>query len=164
MVGNIGNNSEEQFLLGIIRDLAERLRQKCNYKESDIIDIISSEETVPVAVFSNKLAPSEALTKYLKEDLDKNYHEISEITKRDERGVWLNYQRALQKMKGRFNAIEGMRVPVSIFSERRLSVFESLVVHLKENKKMKNAKIAALISKDNANIWTVYNRAVKKLK
>ncbi|MBS1266157.1 MAG: hypothetical protein MAG795_00122 [Candidatus Woesearchaeota archaeon] len=54
-------------------------------------------------------------------------------------------------------------IPSSIFLQRRLSFLESIVVYLKEIHKLTYAEIARQLNRDQRNIWTLYNRAAKKL-
>lgn len=157
--------SEEKFILKIMEELASRLRQGHNYSNQEIINLLQKEELlVPVEIFSSGLAPAESLTKFLKENCDKNFHEISLLIKRNEKSIWQNYHRAIKKMPSQF-IVEGvLKLPVSVFGDKRLSVFECLIFHLKEQKQMKNSKIAKLLGKHPANVWSVYNRAMKKVK
>jgi len=117
---------------------------------------------IPVSIFSTKLAPSEALIKYLKETHDINYHEISSLINRNERGVWASYQRAIKKISSKFEISETIFVPVSIFSNNKLSILECLISYLKDVKQIKNSKIAILLNKNPSNIWTIYNRTKTK--
>ena len=165
--GKLGNDfvSEEKFILKIMDEFANRLRQKHNYSNQEIINLLQKEELlIPVEIFSCGLAPAEALTKFLKENCDKNFHEISLLVKRNEKSIWQNYRRAVKKMPSHFIFDSNVKIPVSAFGDKRLSVFECLIVYLKEQKQMKNIKIAKLLGKHNANVWGVYNRAIKKLR
>ena len=157
--------SEEKFILKIIGEFANRLRQSYNYSNQEVINLLQKEELlVPVEIFSSGLAPAEALTKFLKENYDKNFHEISLLIKRNEKSIWQNYHRAIKKMPSHFVFDSKVKIPVSAFSNKKLSVFECLIFHLKEQKQMKNVKIAKLLGKHAANVWSVYNRAIKKLR
>ena len=55
-----------------------------------------------------------------------------------------------------------IKVPISIFVDRTLSVLEILVEWLKEEKHYTYHEIATLTNRDDRTIWTVYNRAKKK--
>ena len=55
-----------------------------------------------------------------------------------------------------------MKIPINIFSDRRLSVLESIVIFLRE-KKLKNYEISEMLNKDSRNIGTFYSRAMKKI-
>ena len=116
---------------------------------------------MPVAIFAGKLSPAEELTKFLKEKHELGYSEISKLIGRDERSVWANYKRAAKKMPWPFDIKESVAVPVFIFNSEK-SILEALVSYLKEVKKMRNKKIAQLLNKNPATVWTVYNRAIKK--
>lgn len=159
-------NSEELFLLNLVKEISKRLRDEWRYSDEQLYEIFvkGKEEAIliPVSIFSTELAPSEALIKYLKETHDLNYHEISTLINRNERGVWASYQRAIKKMSPKFEIGETIFVPVSIFSDKRFSILECLISYLKDVKQMKNSKIAKLLNKNPNNIWTIYNR--KKMK
>ena len=159
----IGENPEERFLVDMFSKISERLKQKYDYSDDEIFNLWNSENMlyVPAAIFAGKLSPAEALAKYLKENHNLGYHEISEFIGRDERSVWANYKRAIKKMPWPFDIVESIVVPVSIFNSDK-SILESLIVYLKEVKKMRNKNIARLLNKNPANIWTVHNRAKKK--
>ncbi len=155
-------NPEEHFLVGMFSQITERLKQKYNYSDEEILKLWNNEILVPISIFSGKLSPAEALAKYLKENNDLTYHEISKLTGRDERSCWANYKRAVKKMPSPFDINNSISVPVSIFNSEK-SILEALTSYLKDVRKMRNKKIAQLLNKNPANIWTVYSRARKKM-
>lgn len=53
-------------------------------------------------------------------------------------------------------------IPLSVLCDRDLSLFETMIEHLKENKGLTYHEIAVLTNRDDRTIWTVYNRAKKK--
>jgi len=55
-----------------------------------------------------------------------------------------------------------VRIPVSLFVDRSLSVLEVLVEYLKEELHYTLHEIAVLTNRDDRTIWTVYDRAKKK--
>jgi hypothetical protein len=59
-------------------------------------------------------------------------------------------------------ADSGYQIPLGIFSDRKLSTTENLVVYLKEHHGLKYRDIARILQRDERTIWTVYNRAKKK--
>jgi len=162
-VDGISSNPEERFLVDMFSQITERLKQKYNYSNDEIFNLWNSENSfyIPVSIFSGKLSPAEALTKYLKENHGLNYAEISGIIGRDQRGIWANYKRAVKKMPWPFEILDSITVPASIFTPEK-SILESLIVYLKDVKKMRNKNIAKLLNKNPANIWTLNNRAKKK--
>lgn len=122
------------------------------------------EEEIPVQIFGLDLSPSEALCKYLKENRNLSFKEISDLIDRDERSVWNNYQRALRKRKEKIATKAGINAPISIFKDRTLSIFESLIHYLREDLKMKNKDVAKLLNKKTSMTYTVYKRAYEKKK
>ncbi len=156
-------NHEENFLVDLFGQVSERLKQKYNYSEEEIFGICNNERSllVPITIFAGKLAPSEALTKFLKENSSLSYHEISGLIGRDEKSVWANYKRAAKKMPWHFEIKDSLTVPISIFVSEK-SILEAVVCYLKDVKAMGNNKIAQLLNKNPANVWTVHNRATKK--
>ena len=168
-------NAEERFLIDIFSQITERLKQKYNYSNEEIFRISNNENVlwIPVTIFSGKLSPAEALAKFLKENYDLSYHEISQLIGRNERSIWTNYRRAVKKMpwpivtnvpsfpSESFEIKESIAVPVSIFNSEK-SILEAVVFYLKDVKKLQNKKVAQLLNKKPANIWTVHARAKKK--
>jgi hypothetical protein len=53
-------------------------------------------------------------------------------------------------------------ISTSIFQDRSLSVLESIVRYLKDEKEFTNKEIAQLLNRDERTIWTVYDRVRKK--
>lgn len=67
------------------------------------------------------------------------------------------------------NKVKGRRLPkklyldFSIFRITKLTIFESLIKYLKEDKKLTYHKIGLILGRNERNIWTVYNRARRKI-
>ena len=160
---NFGTGSaEEKFLVEMFSQISGRLKQKYNYSDEEIFRLWNNDSfMVPAAIFSGKLSPAEALAKFLKENCGLDYREISALTGRDERSLWANYKRAAKKMPWPFALNGGITVPVSVFNCGK-SVLEALIAYLKDVKKLRNNKIAELLNKNPANVWTIYSRARKK--
>ena len=53
-------------------------------------------------------------------------------------------------------------IPINVLQDRSLSVLESIVEFLKEDKGMNFHQMGILLNRDERNIWTVYNRAKLK--
>nr|AQS31926.1 hypothetical protein [uncultured archaeon] len=53
-------------------------------------------------------------------------------------------------------------IPISIFSNRKLSSLQILVKYLKENLNLSFKNISDLTNRDQRTIWTTYNVAIKK--
>jgi len=112
---------------------------------------------IPLDIFKQQISPAEALCKYLK------FVEIAKALNRDQRTVWINYKNAIKKKKDKIKP-KGKPVLaiVNVFADRKLSVLESTVRYLKE-RKTSNAEIAEIINKTPSNIWTVNQRAIRKM-
>jgi DNA-binding NarL/FixJ family response regulator len=55
-----------------------------------------------------------------------------------------------------------LKLPVSIFCDRSLSVFEIIVEYLKDSFALSYHDIAVLTNRDDRTIWTVYHRVTEK--
>jgi len=117
---------------------------------------------IPVEIFSTKLSPSEAVTKYLKENKELTLSQIGKLLNRDQRGIWGSYARAKKKQTEKFTITKEHTVPVSIFTERKFSLFEILVYHLVHEQNFKIAQISQVLNRKVSTVWTLYNRAKKK--
>ena len=158
----ISKDHEERFLAEMLSHISERLKQKYKYSDGELLKLWNNNDVlIPVGIFSGKISPAEALAKFLRENHDMTYVQISKHIGRDGRSVWANYKRASKKMPWPFEVANDVCVPLSIFSAEK-SILESIVSYLKEVKQFRNKKIAKLLNKNSANIWTVYNRAKKK--
>lgn len=146
-----------------------------NFSASEKIEIISKllsllredlgkkEITIPIKVFDNNvLSCFEAVVKYLREVLKLRYVKIAELLNRNNKTIWVIYQKTKKKMPMPFSSLASdVNVPVSVFSDRKFTIFESLVSYLK-NSGLKNHEIALLLNRDDRTIWTVYDRVKKK--
>ena len=160
---------DEGNLLEVFED---RLRDKYGVNIKEILDIFGGKKFVeerkdikiPLSIFkANKVGAAELLCRYLKDKEDCKFSEIAKLINRDQRTVALNYNNSKKKKIRLMVDKESIYVPVSIFSDRRLSVLETIVYYLKE-RRYKNFEIAKILNKDPRNIWTLYSRAEKKLK
>lgn len=121
------------------------------------------QEGIPVEVFATDLSPSEAAVKWLKEQ-GLGYHDIGVKLNRDERGIWGSYRRASGKMPAAFSIDKPQAIiPFSVLSNRKVAMLEAITFYLKESKRVKLIAIARMLHKHSSTIWTVYNRAKRKL-
>jgi|GEM_PF-4104967 len=119
-------------------------------------------ESVSISVFSSKLGGLESLVKYMRENLEMGFAEISEKLNRDYRTIWTAYnQSKKKKIEITLNEKDDLIIPTNIFKNRKLTIFEAIVVYLKE-KEMRYSRIAELLNRNQRNVWTMYSRATKK--
>jgi hypothetical protein len=107
----------------------------------------------------------ETIVKYLHENKGLRFSEIAKLICRDQRAVGVTYRFATKKMRLRLKVSKSKySVPLAVISERKMSVLESLVFHLKKTYSLPYHNIALLLLRDERTIWTVYQRALKKIK
>jgi hypothetical protein len=143
-----------------LEGLKHLLEEKVPAKEQILLP---AELSVPALIFNEKLTPLESVVKFLKQEKNLSFKKISELIKRDQRNVWHIYSSSIKKYPEKFVIKETkFWIPVSIFSDSRLSALESLVSHLKDKLNLSYHEIAVLLSRNDRTIWTVYSRSRKK--
>ena len=164
----IADELKEKYNLSYSEILAAyELKEKYNLSFEEVLGLEKKESKgieIPISVFSNdRLGTLEIICKYLKEIKSLNYHEIAVLLNRDDRTIWTTYQNSLKKFPDKLIIEKSeLFIPASIFADRNFSSLEALIVFLKEVSKLRYNEIAKLLKKDQRNVWTVYNRAVKK--
>jgi hypothetical protein len=109
-----------------------------------------------------KLGILESVTKYIKEEFKLSYHQIAVLLKRDDRVVWVTYNKAVKKKRERFNVKEpNVWLHVSIFTDKNLGPLEAIVIYLKDQSKLTFNEIAKLLNRDNRTVWAVYHKNKK---
>ena len=116
---------------------------------------------LPVTLFKKDLTPLQIIVKYLKENLNKTNRQIALLLNRDPKTTWATYK-SIEKKKTIIPEESQILIPINIFTDRRLSILESLVWFLK-NLDMKYSEVARLLNRDQRTIWTVCSRAKDKL-
>ncbi|MBS3085285.1 hypothetical protein J4225_01205 [Candidatus Pacearchaeota archaeon] len=145
--------------------LMEELKEKHKLKENEVAQFleISQKENIPITIFNKNLGALEALTKYMKENLNMTYKEIADALERDQRTIWTSYKKAKEKQP---EALEikatQFYLPIEILKNRKFTILESVILYLRE-KQMKHKEIAKMLNRDARNIQTTYSRAIKKL-
>ncbi|MBI2664487.1 hypothetical protein HYX10_04050 [Candidatus Woesearchaeota archaeon] len=158
-----------KLLLGDLRAVLDSLTSKYKLTDEQILQLVRADEApengIPASILTNtELRPLEILCKYLKEERNLGYKEISGLLNRDYRTIWTTYRNASRKLKAGLAVPPTKYVlPASIFQDRKLSVLEAAVAHLKE-KGLKLVEISSLLNRDQRNIWSIYNKATKKWK
>ena len=130
------------------------------------VEIHTSKILIPVSVIADRsVSILESLVEYLKDELKYTYHQIGELTNRDERTIWTVYSRVVKKRekipKGKVKE-SGVKIPLSVLSDRRLSSFETVVEYLKDVLKFNYHEIGVLTNRNERTIWTLYYRVRKK--
>lgn len=155
--------------LNALNVFIENISEKYSLSFQEILDLLRKEEKKDIAIPSfifreRNLGILEAVAKYLKEELDLTYHKIAVLLNRDDRVVWVTYNKAIKKTKERFVIAEpNYWLPVSIFADANLGPLEAISKYLVDDAKLDFSEIANLLNRDNRSIWACYKRSKKKL-
>lgn len=139
------------------------VKEKYNIKEEDLKKVPASKEIkIPLSIFNETLGPLESIVKYLKEDVKLTYEEIAKLLYRTKSPIVVTYKNSVKKFNQKLDVKSNFFVPISIFSNLKLSILESIVKYMKENLSLTYHNIAVLLKRDDRTIWTIYNRSLKK--
>ena len=159
------DNQEFKEDIQIMKILLNRLRKQYNISSTEIINFTEKEEIViPSSIYNKKLSPLEAYVKYLRENLELDYSKIAELLGRSRKTVWQAYKNSKKKMLSKLKIAESRYVIPASGLKTELSILETTVVYLKDEYNLSYRYIAELLQRDERTIWTVYNRATRKLK
>lgn len=155
---------EEEITLARIKELVDLLKKKHQLTTRDIIHLTDEEDIfIPASIFTKKLSALEVIARYLKEELRCSYHQIGILLNRNEKNIWHTYHHALKKYPDKLKIeLSQHSIPISIFNND-LGVLENIVLYLKDEVKLSYHKIAVLLERDDRTIWTMYQRARKKI-
>ncbi len=166
-IKNIKEDKSFQILKLAVNDLKEKYKLSPNVILSLVEEKpISKELLIPVSIFEIKnLSALEVICKYLKEELELTYTKIALMLNRNSRTIWTTYNNAIRKRKEKLLVKDSkFFIPISIFKNRKFSVLEAIVSYLKDNFNLRYSEISVLLNRNERNMWTVYNKAMKKKK
>lgn len=162
---------------GEARESEDRLEQaafshileKYNVTKEDILNLAfrknATELSFPAAILrTRELSSLEAIVKYLRENRSLGYKDIAILLNRNFKTLAVTYKVARSKKAEKFpETIEDdlHRIGYSAFTAR-LSVLEAICVYLRSLGRS-YAEISRLINREQRTIWTVCNRAKRKL-
>ncbi len=135
-----------------------------NNSKNREISLGRASQLVPLSIFCDRrLTPLEAVIKYLREKRSFSYRRIASSLQRNVGDIYKTYAHAFNKsFLIEVRSVHTTLVPVSVFANRKLSLFENLVMHLKDQLKLSYRQISVLLNRDERTIWTVYKRARQK--
>ena len=146
--------------------LFSRLKSLSKPEKIEIISFLTEqlkENVLPVFIFkNNSLSALETIVKYLKEEHNLSYAEISRLLNRSSKTIWITYQRAKKKMPKKLKGKSDNFIPARIFQNRKFSVLENLVSYLRQEQNISYREIAKLINRNYRTVLTVYRRFRKK--
>ncbi|MBW2974167.1 hypothetical protein KY366_00465 [Candidatus Woesearchaeota archaeon] len=114
---------------------------------------------IPSYILRDKsLGILQSVIKYLKEELKFSYHEIASLLNKDERVVWSAHNSAAKKKAGRFVIKDPNHwLPISIFSDKKLSPLQAIALYLREKENCNFSDIGRLLNRDSRTIWACCN-------
>ena len=148
----------------IINLLIQEIKKKYRISNKQISEFVESKRDIeiPITIFSKEIGGLEVVVKFMKENLNMNYHEIAGALQRDERTIWTAYNKAIEKDKTPIKVEDNeITISVELLRNRNFTVFEIIISSLKEQG-MKFSEIAKLLDRDQRNIWTIYSNACVK--
>ena len=132
-------------------------------RDSEISRHSPTQFYVPTCIFNTQLSSYETIVKFLKESYGLSFQKIAELLGKKRQSAWRAYQSASEKFKQSFEVTNlAYPIPVSIFRHSKLSLLETIVQFLRDNYKLTNSEISAILMRDERNILTVHKRAVRK--
>lgn len=164
---------EEGKALTRLDSIFSELSLKYDMDYNNILQLLKKRETyisIPASIFNNSLSPLENVVLYLNVSINLNQTRIAETLNRDHTTIWTTLENAMKKIKRTKykEFVDGLDkdkllIPVSIFANRKLSILESISIYIKDKFNMSYHEIALLLGKNDRTVWTVVNRARKKL-
>lgn len=158
---------EKNQINEITEKILDEITKKLDLTPNDLKEYITRKEekteTIPLEILRTpKISSLEAIVKYLRENKNKNYKEIGQLIKRNPTSLANSYKNAKEKNLEKITIKEPHKtIPFSAF-KKELSILEAICIFLKKQG-LKYSEIANAIGKDQRTIWTVCNRANKKL-
>lgn len=162
---NASQKGDVNRLLAEAADALERL-DSLGVAPDDVLRVVSARQDVrgvPVSVFNSRLGALESVVKYLREELLLSYDSIAVLLHRNPGPVGVTYRRAKKKHGGRLDVSADETVPFSVFGDGLLSVLESIAYHLALQGHDWH-EIAHIMCRHDKTIWTVLDRAKRKLR
>lgn len=151
---------QKEEIVEIIVQLVASLSAEEKQKVLELL--LEKKEGLPISIFRSKLSGLEAIVVYLK-GKGKSIAEIGKTLNRRKSTLYTTYHKAKEKFSGKLDASdESFVVPLTIFSNRKYAVLESMVAYLKDEQKLSFAQISILLNKKYSTIRTVYVRHLEK--
>ena len=137
---------------------------KRRYKLSslDLVRFLDEKEIlIPDCIFTKNLSVFQSVVIYLKKNLHLKNNKIALLLHKSQKSIWQAYNKS--KKLSSFRIVSSKYfIPVSCFTPS-LTILESVVVYLKERWLLNYHQIGLLLKRDDRTIWTVYQRAKKKI-
>lgn len=141
----------------IIAQISELIGVLPEQDRQRILDIIKPK--IPISAFQAGLSGLEIIIKYLREQTDRSFKEISLLLNRALPTIYTTYNNSRLKFPLPLDISDkSILVPVETFRNRTYSVLESLAAYLKDKEHLSLKEISAYLNKKYDTIKTVYRR------
>lgn len=150
----------------LLEDFYEYLKYKKEFLRYIKEKKETKKELIPISVFNTKaLAPLETIVKYIREELGYTYNKIGSLLNRNAGPIGVTYRKAAKKFQSKLDISSTENsIPILIFKDSKITIFECIVVYLKDDLGLKFRNMSELVNRNYRTVWTVYKRAKKKLK
>ena len=132
--------------LSTLLDLANLLPdEQKNYLIQNLLKQQQDNKNIklPSSIFSTNLSCLETICKYLKEELNLSYNEMSELLNRKSITLRTTYNKSKKKHPKKFLSFDfKVNIPINKLTNRKYTTFELLIIYLKENYNLSLTKIA----------------------
>ncbi|MBN1544877.1 hypothetical protein JW898_05455 [Candidatus Woesearchaeota archaeon] len=162
---NVTQDREVKLLLSslgaALRGLSER-----GIDPGRALKLACNDRGIPVSIFNPELGALESIVKYMREELLLDYRTIASMLGRNEGPVGVTYRRSLKKSRSRLDITSKESIPFDALranSKIGLSVFESIAYHLAKQGRGWH-EIANIMHRHDKTVWTVLDRAKKKMR
>lgn len=154
--------SEKEELVIRISELVSSLTLKEKQAVFEKI-LIKEKRGMPISIFKAKLSALAIITKYFREIENRSFKEIAQILNRKRSTLYNTYYKSKVKYREKLDDSDySIIIPANIFSNRKYSILESLVQHLRDKQNLPLIQISKLLRKKYSTIRTVYWRYNKK--
>lgn len=157
----IESDKDVKILLSRLGSVLRELESK-GVSADDAIGMVHVPEGVPVSIFNSRLGALESIVKYMREELGLSYGSIAKLLGRNEGPIGVTYRQAVRKYPGRLDIKSGQLISFGAFRANDLSILEAAVLSL-QRQGYSIGEIADVMCRDYKTIWTVLDRARRKM-
>jgi len=162
---------KEEEIVKVISQLANLLSNENKKAVAEkLVGTVKEEKvTLPISIFRTKLSALGAIVVYLKEIKKLKVKEIATLLNRELSTIYTTFESAKNKLKISKSSKKELEkeidvsdnsilIPLSVFSNRKYAVLESLVSYLKDEKKFSLTEISQILNKSYSTIKTTNRR------
>ena len=131
-------------------------------EKNELLQTIEKPRGIPISAFRAELSSLEIIVRFLKDVEKKSFKEIALTLDRKLSTIYTTYKKSVVKNPRALDISDSSFViPVELFKDRKYSVLELVIAHLK-SEKLSFKEIAGLLHKHYNTITTTYRRYVAR--